>query len=89
MLKVFILLSFLLTANSYSLRSEASEMSAMKKMISLMQSQINLLRNKEGISKVGEIRYSTLRLGKTKGHFYLLNPRLSRRLTTKSKKMTL
>tara|TARA_B100000029_G_scaffold70791_1_gene62858 strand:+ start:468 stop:701 length:234 start_codon:yes stop_codon:yes gene_type:complete len=60
MLKVFILLSFLLTANSYSLRSEASEIAVMKKMISLMQSQINLLRNKEGISKVAEIRYSTL-----------------------------
>ena len=54
MLKVFILLSFLLIGNSHSLRSEASEMADMKKMFSLMQSQINLLRNKEGISKVGE-----------------------------------
>ncbi len=54
MLKVFILLSFLLIGNSHSLRSEASKMADMKKTISLMQSQINLLRNKEGISKVGE-----------------------------------
>ena len=60
MLKVFILLSFLLIGNSHSLRSEENEMADMKKMISLMQSQISLLRNKEGISKVGEIRYSTL-----------------------------
>ena len=59
-MKSLIFLSFLLSLDC-AYTQESDELSQLKKVMSLLQSQMNALRKREGVSKIGEIRYSILK----------------------------
>jgi len=57
-MKFFIIFFLVLTNSSYA--TESDKVEKLEKMVTLLQSQINVLRKNEGVSKIGEIRYSIL-----------------------------